>query len=138
VSVLDASTYAEALTADTPLGTATRARIALDPRWQAPAILPAEVLSAIRGLLLAGGLGAARADDARFRLRQTRIDLYPFVPFERRVWELRSNLTVYDAWYVALAEHLGQPLVTTDRRLGSAPGVHCEIELVAADEGGPG
>lgn len=133
MSVLDASTYAEALTAVTPLGAVARDRIARDQRWQAPAILPAEVLSAIRGLTLGGKLDPVRADDARSRLRQTRVELHPFVPFEQRVWELRDNATVYDAWYVALAERLGLPLVTTDRRLANVPGLRCEVELVEAD-----
>jgi predicted nucleic acid-binding protein len=49
----------------------------------------------------------------------------------RRCWELRDNATVYDAAYVALAEHLGVTLVTADRRLTEAPGPRCEVELLA-------
>lgn len=130
MSVLDASAYAEALTASTPLGTAARAAIATRSRWHAPAILPAEVLSAIRGLARAGRLDERRAEDARRRLRSSRITLHPFAPFERRIWELRDNLTVYDGWYVALAETQATSLVTTDARLATSPGLRCEVELI--------
>ncbi len=58
-----------------------------------------------------------------------RLDLeaYPFAPLADRVWELRSNLTSYDAWYVALAEVLQFPLVTLDRRLSRASGPRCDV-----------
>lgn len=58
------------------------------------------------------------------------IDTYPYEDFMPRIWALRSNLTVYDAWYVALAEALAIPLVTTDRRLAGAPAISCDVELV--------
>ncbi len=58
--------------------------------------------------------------------------LHPFAPFADRVWELRDNLTVYDAWYVAVAERLETLLVTTDARLAGATGPTCEVELVDA------
>jgi predicted nucleic acid-binding protein len=50
----------------------------------------------------------------------------------RRVWELRDNLTPYDAAYVAVAETLGCPLLTADGRLGRAPGLSCAVEVLAA------
>jgi predicted nucleic acid-binding protein len=53
--------------------------------------------------------------------------LHPFGPYADRVWELRENLTVYDAWYVAVAERLGQPLVTADAAILGAPGLRCEL-----------
>ena len=49
------------------------------------------------------------------------IELFPFAPFADRVWALRSNLTSYDAWYVALAEAFGCPLVTLDQKLSPRP-----------------
>ena len=51
-------------------------------------------------------------------------------PLLERCWELRNNLTVYDAAYVALAEMTGATLLTSDRRLAGAPGVRCEVELL--------
>lgn len=52
---------------------------------------------------------------------------YPFGPFTRRVWELRSAMTVYDAWYVALAEELGTELITANGRLVRADGARCRV-----------
>jgi predicted nucleic acid-binding protein len=51
----------------------------------------------------------------------------PVRTFSDRVWELRANLTVYDAWYVALAEWLGTDLVTADQRLANASGLRCAV-----------
>ena len=72
-----------------------------------------------------------RAPFARRRSRASRpLRRYPHDFLLPRVWELRSNLTVYDAVYVALAEALGAPLLTRDRRLAAAPGHHAQVELV--------
>lgn len=132
MAVLDASVYAEALTHGGDLGRRARARVAADASWDAPHVLPAEVTSAMRGLLLAGAIAPHVAERARKRLGATRLRLHAFAPFAERVWELRSNLTVYDAWYVALAERLGVALVTSDERLASASGPRCDIEFVGA------
>jgi predicted nucleic acid-binding protein len=132
VSVLDASLYVEALTAATPTGAAARAALRGPGRWHAPAILPAEVLSAVRGLVIGGHLAEYRAHRARQRLAASRVVLHDFAPYAERVWELRDNLTVYDAWYATLAEALGTALVTTDSRLAGASGIRCQVELVTA------
>ncbi len=55
------------------------------------------------------------------------VELFPYEPLARRVWELRENVTPYDAWYVALAEELGVGLATLDRRLAQAVGPRCEF-----------
>lgn len=102
--------------------------------WHAPAIFPAEVLSAIRGLVRSGHLPAHRAETARRRLAGSRVVLHPFAPFADRVWQLRDNLTVYDAWYAALAERLETRLVTTDTRLASATGPTCAFDLISQGE----
>lgn len=130
MSVLDASAFAEALTASTPLGSAARQRLTRTRVWHAPAVFPAEVLSAIRGLTLGGSLAAGQAERARRQLVRARVTLHPLAPFADRVWDLRHNLTVYDAWYVAVAERLGIALVTTDARLSAAIGPTCEVELL--------
>jgi predicted nucleic acid-binding protein len=61
---------------------------------------------------------------ARKRAAGTRLDLdlLPYAPFAERVWELRSNVTSYDAWYVAMAEPAGLPMATLDRKLAGATG----------------
>ncbi|HWB72996.1 MAG TPA: type II toxin-antitoxin system VapC family toxin [Egibacteraceae bacterium] len=82
------------------------------------------------GPKLGGHLEEHRANRVRWRLAQTRVLLHEFAPYAERVWELRENLTVYDAWYVAVAEALGAALVTTDSRLASASGVRCAVRLV--------
>lgn len=58
-----------------------------------------------------------------------RLTRYPHEPFIRRIWELRENVSAYDAAYVALAETLEAPLVTTDRRLAQASAHEAKIEL---------
>ena len=55
---------------------------------------------------------------------------YPFEPFTKRVWELRDNVTVYGAWYVALAEWLCTDLVTADTRLAAAVGLRCPVRHI--------
>jgi predicted nucleic acid-binding protein len=96
-------------------------------------VLPAEVLSAIRGLVLSGHLDEFRANRARRCLALSRLLLHDFAPYADRIWELRHNLTVYDAWYVAVAERLETPLVTTDERLARSNGVRCEVLVVKAN-----
>ena len=67
------------------------------------------------------------------------IDLFPFAPFSDRVWALRSNLTSYDAWYVAMAEFFDCPLVTLDWKLSRASGLRCEVVTpVTASDGSGG
>ena len=93
----------------------------------APALLPAEVASGLRRLSLAGRLRGGAAEIALAEASALDVDLYPFAPFSDRVWELRDNLTTYDAWYVALAEAHECPLATLDRRLVAAVGPRCEF-----------
>lgn len=64
---------------------------------------------------------------AHIDLLELRVELYAFEPVAQRVWELRSNLTAYDAWYVAVAEALELPLATLDEELARAPGPKCEF-----------
>lgn len=82
---------------------------------------------------LSGGITRLESTYAHSDLLDLGIELYPFRPFAERVWELRSNLTAYDAWYVALAEVLDWPLLTLDRRLSRATGPRCEIIVPPAD-----
>lgn len=57
---------------------------------------------------------------------------YPHLEFVTRIWQLRGNLTPYDAVYVALAETLECPLVTVDQRLANAPGITCPVEILTS------
>jgi predicted nucleic acid-binding protein len=56
-----------------------------------------------------------------------RVDLFAYEPFAARIWELRRNLSAYDAWYIAVAEAVEAPLATLDRRLSGSPGVGCRF-----------
>jgi predicted nucleic acid-binding protein len=92
-----------------------------------PELVLAEVSNILRRLERIGEISRLEANSAHRDLLRLDPDLFPFAPFADRVWALRSNLTSYDAWYVALAEALECPLVTLDRRLNRATGPTCEI-----------
>lgn len=78
-----------------------------------------------RGLITASQADAALGDLRRFPVVE-----YPTTARLGRIWELRHHLTVYDASYVALAEAVGAPLLTADRRLVGITGTHCDVELL--------
>lgn len=96
----------------------------------APSILLVEVDSALRGLERGRKLSAAQAEASRRHARRTPIDLWPWETIADRAWELRANLSTYDAGYVALAERIGAPLLTGDRRIAAAGVARCPIEIV--------
>ena len=94
-----------------------------------PELAPAEAGNVLRRLEAAGVLSRFEAASAYRDLLELDISLFPFAPFAGRVWELRANLTSYDAWYVALAEGLDCPLATIDGRLTRAPGPTCRFAV---------
>jgi predicted nucleic acid-binding protein len=93
----------------------------------APHLMPVEVAIILRRAVLAGDLSSDVAAMAHADLLALRVELFPYAPFASRVWELRANVTSYDAWYVALAESLDAPLATLDVRLSRASGPRCPI-----------
>lgn len=96
----------------------------------APTLLDYEVVSALRGLTLAGHLSEARALDVLIDFNDLPIRRWPSADaLRRRAWQLRDDLSAYDAAYVALAEALGAALVTRDRRLASSGGHAAHIEI---------
>jgi predicted nucleic acid-binding protein len=125
--VVDASLVADALVVRGPDGAAARSVLQAADGLAAPSILVAEVMSALRSLERRGGISAAQAAGALDVIRRLPHRAFPIDPVLDRVWELRGTITVYDAWYVALAERLGTALHTTDRRLAAAPGIQCEV-----------
>ncbi|MFF5172599.1 type II toxin-antitoxin system VapC family toxin [Micromonospora sp. NPDC000089] len=131
VIVVDASVLADALVDDGPVGDAARAELTRDPHWAAPSHLLVEVMSVIRGKVLGGKLGPTRAQEAITTLPMLVIDDVGIAPLLDRMWQLRGNVTAYDAAYVAVAELMTCPLVTGDGRLAKASGVRCEIRLLA-------
>lgn len=122
----DASVVVDALVVAGPAGDDARAALATVEVLIAPAILGAEVTSALRTMAAAARISPGRARAALRALQQLHTQQHAFEPFAARVWELRDNITPYDAWYVALAEELDMPLVTADERLRVAPGPRCE------------
>jgi len=95
----------------------------------APHLMPVEVANILRRAVASGELTGDAASLAHADLLALRIDLFPYGPFASRVWELRENVTCYDAWYVALAEVVDAPLATLDVRLSRAPGPRCRFQV---------
>ena len=95
-----------------------------------PDLLRVEVASVLRRHAGNGSLTAQQANHAIDDLLAFPITVYPTAPLLRRAWELRPNVTAYNACYVALAEAVGYPLLTADRRLANAPGLRCALEVV--------
>jgi predicted nucleic acid-binding protein len=96
----------------------------------APALIDAVVSSVVRGLSItttAKQITAVRAGQMLADYAGLRIVRHPMQPLQARVFELRYNLTAYDAMYVALADALRLPLLTDDGKIASAPGHHAEI-----------
>jgi predicted nucleic acid-binding protein len=128
VLVADASVLVVALADDGPDGDRARARLRGE-HLALPELADLEVASVLRRQLRAGTLDARRAGLALDDLAALPARRAPHRPLLARCWELRENLTVYDAAYVALAEALNATLLTGDTRLGRAPGSRCPIEI---------
>lgn len=126
--VVDAAALVDALTA--VAGTeALRTHLAGE-ELHAPSLLDYEVVAALRGLVLGGHLGAARAEDLLTDLED--LPLHRWLPADslrRRAFQLRDNVSACDAAYVALAESLECPLVTRDKRLARSRGHVAQIEV---------
>lgn len=97
----------------------------------APHLLPVEASNVLRRLELARKLDRLEAAAAARDINELDIELLPFAPFAERVWELRRNISAYDAWYVAVAEHFSIACATLDRRLARAHGPRCKFLLPA-------
>ena len=127
--VVDASVLATALADDTDDGDRARARLRGET-LAAPDLIDLEVTSVLRGRVSGGHLDLRRADLALGDLLDLPLQRVPARQLVPRCWELRENLTVYDAVYVALAEVLDATLVTADGRLARANGPRCRVELI--------
>lgn len=116
--VIDASAVVEVLTAD-PVDIPELAQRVHNVEWMsAPDLIDYEVLNVLRKMVARGDVDADLAEWSRLALRNLRLSRFPMTDeMSDRIWQLRDNVSAYDASYVALAEHLGTPLVTTERRL---------------------
>lgn len=128
--VVDASVLANALADDGADGTAARARLSGADDLAAPDLVDVETVAVLRKRWMGGDLSEQRFSDAVTDLGDLEMTRYPTLPLMRRAFELRDNLTAYDAAYVALAEHLGCMLLTADVRLANAPTVTCGVEVL--------
>ena len=95
----------------------------------APALLPFECSNVIRRHELSRLISSDQAAQAHADLLDLPMDLFPYEALAQRVWQLRHNITGYDASYVALAEALDAPLITLDQWLSDAPGIRCRVEI---------
>jgi predicted nucleic acid-binding protein len=128
--VLDASAVVSILLNTGPEAEPIRERIeSPGESVHVPHLLDVEVLSVLRRQTLRGILAKERSATALQDLENTKMTHYPYALLLGRIWELRENLTAYDAAYVALAEALDAPLVTRDARLAQAPGNRAAVEL---------
>jgi predicted nucleic acid-binding protein len=130
-AVVDASVLVAFYVADEPRRAAVVTRLGAGDELVAPAHLDVEVVSALRGLAMkfpavASAAPAALAHLAAFPIRRARLG-----PMTERMWQLRNNMTPYDAAYVALAEELRCAVVTCDAKLAASSGAHCSFELLS-------
>lgn len=129
--VVDSSVLVVALADDGPDGDTARDRLRGE-QLAAPELIDLEVLSVLRGLTHSGQVIPRRAGLAVQDLHDIPLERAPHRSLMARCWELRDNLTPYDAAYVALAEALDATLLTGDRRLSRATGPRCRIEVLRA------
>lgn len=122
--VVDASAIAAALADDGSDGEWARAAV-VEAKLAAPCHVHVEVSSVLRRAVLSGRLTKDVAALAHEELNRLRIRVFDFGPLATRIWALHPTVTAYDAAYVALAEELGAPLLTLDRRLARADGPTC-------------
>jgi predicted nucleic acid-binding protein len=126
--VVDASAIVAALVDAGPDGEWATTEL-LREDLAAPHLMPVEAANILRRAVIAGDLSVDVATLAHDDLARLRVELFPYEPHAERVWELRDNLTAYDAWYVAVAEALDVPMITLDRRVARAPGPRCSFRL---------
>jgi predicted nucleic acid-binding protein len=125
-TVIDASVLVAALIDTGPHGVWAEDVLARGS-LHAPELARSEATNMLRRLERAKLITTPEANWAQDDLMQLNIDSFSFEPFADRIWELRHNVTSYDAWYVALAEALKLPLATLDEALSKSNGVACEF-----------
>jgi predicted nucleic acid-binding protein len=130
VIVVDASVLATALGDDGSDGRRMRNRIEMERVLCAPEIVDLEVAMVWRRQLDAGWLEPAGAQQALGDLAEMNLIRASHRPLMPRIWDLRDNLTPYDAAYVALAETLDVTLLSADGRSTRAPSLRCKVELL--------
>lgn len=128
MTVLDSSAIVAALVDDGDEGRWAE-DLLRDGPVHAPEVMPFEAANILRRLVVAGRMSSAIATLAHRNLVSLPVVLVPYEAVAERAWQLRDDVTVFDAAYVAVAELVGEPLATLDRRLAAAPGPRCEFRL---------
>ena len=128
--VIDASAAVELLL-DTASGRRLSERLAVESvELHVPHLVDLEIAQTLRSYVQRGTFGAERGTRALRHWRHLQAERYGHHRFLDRIWELRHNVSAYDAVYVALAEALSTVLLTADRRLAGAPGLEDRVELI--------
>src|SRR5215207_2484278 len=126
--VVDASVLANAVGDDERAGRDARDLLRAHRDLAAPDLVDVETTAVLRRRWLAGTVTDERFEQAVDDLVDLPLRRFPTLGLMHRAFELRADITAYDACYVALAEALDWPLCTADRRLADAPGPRCEIQ----------
>jgi predicted nucleic acid-binding protein len=124
--VVDAGFVVVALVDSGPVGTWADGLLGRE-ELAAPHLMPAEAANILRRASLSGEISSDTASLAHADLLALGVELFAYEGFATRAWELRQNVTAYDAWYVALAEYLATTLATVDLRLSRARGPRCSF-----------
>lgn len=128
--VVDASVLANAMADDGGDGATARVRLTNAGALAAPDLIDVETVAVLRKRWISGDLTDQRFSDAIDDLEDLDLTRYPTLPLIRRAFDLRANVTAYDAVYVALAERLNCTLLTADRRLATAPTTSCTVDVL--------
>jgi predicted nucleic acid-binding protein len=131
VIVVDASVLASVVGDDTAVGRRCRGEVRTAGDVAAPDLVDVETVAVLRKRWLGGTISDRRFATAIADLEAIALDRYPTLPLMRRAYELRANVTAYDAAYIALAEILGCELLTGDERLAQAPGPQCPVRVLS-------
>lgn len=128
--VIDASVLANVVGDDGVDGLRARQEVRSAGDLAAPDLVDVETVAVLRKRWLAGAISDGRFAAALDDLEAVVLDRYPALPLVQRSYQLRADVTTYDAMYVALAEALGCELLTGDQRLAGAAGPQCVIRVL--------
>jgi predicted nucleic acid-binding protein len=130
MSIVDASVLVAALLEPTDVGRRARGALSACGTMQAPDVIDAECMSALRRLARTHRLTEAQCQLFLHRLRESKIERLPSRHLIGRAWKFRHNASAYDALYIAAAELLDQPLFTADGGLAAAAVKSCTVTFV--------
>lgn len=133
--VVDASVLVAALVDSGPTGRWAEVVVS-ENELAAPELVPFEATKILRRLERRGEISRIEANGAVRDLHRRDIELLSFGPFADRVWQLRHEMSIHDAWHVAVAEAFGLQLATLDRGLRRAAGARCRFAVAARWRGG--